>query len=413
MGDESLTKANGVEGHKVCWPSAGRLGIPRQAWLAVLSVALGISTLMTTELLPVGLLPAIATTQGISVGTAGLVVTAPGVVAAFTAPLLMVVAGRIDRRLLLCGFMALLAMANSASAIAPNFLILLTARVAVGLCIGGFWAIAGGLAVRFVPERSVGLATSLIFGGVSAASVLGIPGGTLIGEWIGWRSAFLVLAILSAAVFGTLFVLLPPLPSNHVIRLRTLLLQFDNRDVVVGLTLTFLLICGQFSAYTYISPALQQIAGVDAGLIGGLLMLYGCAGIAGNFAAGLAAVRNLRRTVLSIAFVLAATVLLLPAFGRGTVHGIVLAGLWGLAYGGVSVSLQTWVLKAAPKSTEAATALFVSVFNLSVALGTLVGGVAADTAGIMSPMWLSGFFFLLATIVQVNPRWATLPQPGS
>ena len=129
------------------------------------------------------------------------------------------------------------------------------------------------------------------------------------------------------------------------------------------------------------------------GLISVVLLLYGCASLIGNFAAGLSAVRSLRRTVLLIALVLAATVLLIPALGRGTVHGIVLAGLWGLAYGGVSVSLQTWIIKAAPKSTEAATALFVSVLNLSIALGALIGGVAADNAGIRSPMWLSGFFF--------------------
>lgn len=413
MRDESLKSAKGVDVHRMCRPSNGCLSLPGRAWFAVLSVALGIFALMTTELLPVGLLPAIATTQGISIGTAALVLTAPGVVAACTAPLLMIVAGRIDRRLLLCGLMALLTIANSASALAPNFSVLVGARITVGFCIGGFWAIAGGLAVRLVPERSTGLATSLIFGGVSAASVLGIPAGTLIGDWIGWRSAFLALVSLSAVVFIALFILIPPLPPNKAISSRTLLLQLQNRDVAIGLTLTVLLICGQFSAYTFISPALQQIAGVDVRLISVVLMLYGCAGIVGNFAAGLSAVRSLRRTVLLIALVLAATVLLTPALGRGTVHGIVLAGMWGLAYGGVSVSLQTWIIRAAPKSTEAATALFVSVFNLSIALGALIGGVAADNAGITSPMWLSGFFFLLAAIVLVNPRWTALSKSAS
>jgi len=413
MRDESLKSANGIDAYRMCRPSTGRPGLPGRAWFAVLSVALGIFTLVTTELLPVGLLPAVAAAQDVSVGTAGLMVTAPGVVAACTAPLLMIVAGRIDRRLLLCGLMALLTIANSASALAPNFSVLVGARITVGFCIGGFWAIAGGLAVRLVPERSVGLATSLIFGGVSAASVLGIPAGTLIGDWIGWRSAFLALVGLSAVVFIALFILLPPLPSDQAISSRTLLLQLQNRDVAIGLTLTFLLICGQFSAYTFISPTLQQIAGVDVRLISVVLLLYGCASLIGNFAAGLSAVRSLRRTVLLIALVLAATVLSIPALGRGSVHGIVPAGLWGLAYGGVSVSLQTWIIKAAPRSTEAATALFVSVFNLSIALGALIGGVAADSAGITSPMWMGGFLFLLTVIVLVNPKWATLSQSAS
>lgn len=367
-----------------------------KTWLAVLSVALGIFTLMTTELLPVGLLTSIGAAQRISDGVAGLMVTAPGIIAAIAAPLLTIAAGRLDRRLVLCALMTLLALANLVSAAAPNFPTLLAARAVVGLCIGGFWAIAGSLAVRLVPERSVGLATSLIFGGVAAASVLGVPAGTLIGDSSGWRGAFLALGILALAVLVALVMLLPRLPATQAPTPHMLAGQLRNAGIVTGLAVTALLVTGQFTAYTFADPVLQQIAGIEVGRIGGALFLYGVAGVAGNFMAGLSADRNLRRTTTLIIGTLAATMLLFPVLGGGVAEGIAFMGLWGLAYGGVSVTLQTWMIRAAPRATEAATALFVTVFNLSIALGAFVGGLAVDGAGIAGALWLAGSLVLLA-----------------
>ncbi|ERT55535.1 MULTISPECIES: MFS transporter [Alcaligenes] len=159
----------------------------RQSWLAVIAVGLATFSVVTTEMLPVGLLTPIADSLQTSTGTAALLISLPALLAALFAPLVVLASGGVDRRRILCGLLALLVMANIASALAPSIAWMLAARVLVGFCMGGIWAIAGGLASRLVPARSVGLATSIIFGGVAAASVLGVPLGALMGELAGWR----------------------------------------------------------------------------------------------------------------------------------------------------------------------------------------------------------------------------------
>ncbi|MGW5698670.1 MFS transporter, partial [Streptomyces asiaticus] len=198
------------------------------AWPAVVAVAVGTFAVVTTEMLPVGLLTSIGSALGVSDGTAGLAMTVPGLVAALAAPLLTVTVGRYDRRLVLCGLMVLLAVANLLSALAPGFAVLLFARVLVGVSIGGVWSIAGGLAVRLVPERSAGHATTLIFSGIAVASVLGVPIGTLIGDLVHWRVAFAAFAALSLAVAAAMAVTLPSLPATGTIRLREVPGLFRN-----------------------------------------------------------------------------------------------------------------------------------------------------------------------------------------
>ena len=127
-------------------------------------------------------------------------ISLPALLAALLAPLVVIAAGGIDRRRILCALLVLLLVANIASALAPGIASLLAARVLVGLCMGGIWAVAGGLAARLVPASRIGLATSIVFGGVAAASVLGVPLGALLGDALGWRAAFAAMALLSSAV---------------------------------------------------------------------------------------------------------------------------------------------------------------------------------------------------------------------
>jgi len=374
-------------------------------WLGVASVAIGIFALVTTEMLPVGLLPAVGTALGVSDGTAGLTVMVPGLVAAIAAPLLTVAGGRLDRRVVLSALVALLAAGNLVSALAPSFSILLAARVVVGVCIGGFWAIAGSLAVRLVPEESVGRATALILGGVATASVIGVPAGTLIGELAGWRTAFAGAGFLAIVVAVALAMLLPRLPATQTIRLGMLPGQLHNPGVRAGILATFLLVTGHFSAYTFVSPILRQVSGIEGGVIGSLLLAYGVAGITGNFVAGTAANRDVRRTLLVIICALSTVMLLMPVLGDGKLGGVALLIAWGLTYGGVSVSLQTWVLKTAPRTLEAANALFVMSFNLSISLGALIGGRVVDGLGTRSVLWLGGTLVLLTAA----PIWRARP----
>ncbi|MEV4574676.1 MFS transporter [Nonomuraea jabiensis] len=368
----------------------------RRQWIAVSAVALGTFLLVTAEQLPIGLLTPVGSALSVSEGAAGLMVTVPSIVAAVAAPVVPILVGRMDRRLLLVALMGLMTLANLASALAPDYPLLIIARVLVGVAIGGFWAIAGGLAVRLVPASRVPRATAIIFGGVGAANVFGVPIGTMIGGLANWRIAFGALSALALAVLVTLLAVLPPLTAARPVGLRRLAGQFRNQGVRVGILATFLIVTGHFSAYTFISPVLQELSGIDAQFVGPLLFGFGVAGIAGNFIAGATVAHRLHRTVLSIATALGVIVLLYPVAGLTAMGGVALLVAWGLAYGGVSTSLQTWMIKAAPQAVEEASALWVAVFNLSIGLGAFAGGAIVDALPLQGILWLAGVLLLAA-----------------
>ncbi|MEV7196598.1 MFS transporter [Streptomyces sp. NPDC093510] len=363
---------------------------PAEGRTAVLAVAAATFSVVTTEMLPVGLLTAIGSGLHVTDGTAGLAVTLPGLVAALAAVLLPVAVRRADRRTVLAVLMALLAAANVGSALAPAFGVLLAARVLVGVCIGGVWAIAAGLGVRLVREEGAGRATAVIFSGIAVASVLGVPAGTLLGELAGWRTGFAALAVLALGVAGLLASVLPRLPAQEGIRLGAFPGLLRNGRLRAGLLAVTLLVTGHFAAYTYIRPVLERVPGIGAGLVSGLLLAYGTAGIVGNFVGGAVAARDPRRALLTISAGLGTVVLLMVPAGGSLAASVALLVAWGLAYGGASVSAQNWVMAAAPDAREAASALFAGIFNVAIALGAFAGGRVADTHGSGAVLWLGG-----------------------
>ncbi|CAL9613041.1 Purine ribonucleoside efflux pump NepI [Nocardiopsis dassonvillei] len=374
-----------------------------RGWSAVAAVALGIFALMTTELLPVGLLTPMAGDLGVDEARAGLAVTVPGLVAAAAAPLTATVAGRIDRRLFLAGLLALLVAGNLVTALAPNLSAVLAARVAIGAAIGGFWALAGGLAPRLVPAHRVGTATAVIFSGVSAASVAGIPLGTLLAEAYGWRAVFGAAGLLGLVALAGVLAAVPPLPVERSLRPADLggLLR-RNGAVRLGVVLTLLLVAGHFTAYTFVRPLLHEQTGMGAAEVGGTLLLFGAAGLAGNFLAGMFATRGVRRVLRAVAGGLVLAMPLLATVGAPW-SGALVVGFWGLAYGGVSVGLQTWMLRAAPEQAEGATSLFVAAFNAAIALGALGGGLALDAAGLNGALGLAGVLLVAALALTAVP----------
>lgn len=376
---------------------------PVRSWLSVAIVSAGIFSVVTAEQLPIGLLVSISADLTVSSGTTGLTVTVPGLVAAISAPLVPVLAGRLDRRTLLVVLLTVMTAANAVSAMSPSFSVLFASRVLVGITIGGFWAVAGGLATRLVPAHVVGRATAVIFGGVAAANVFGVPLGTLVGDLTGWRSAFWGLAALGFPVAISMLVLMPSLAAARPVRFAELAAQLRNPAVLAGIIATLLIVIGHFGAYTYVGPVLHDLSGIDPRLISGLLFGFGAAGIAGNFIAGSMDPAKVRRTLVVIVVLQGTVLLLFPIAGRSAATGILFLALWGLAYGGVSVSLQTWMLTAAPRAVEAASALWVCVFNFSIAMGALLGGVVVDVAGLPVALWGAGAVVVL-TLIALVPR---------
>ena len=209
-----------------------------RGWFAVITVGLGTFTLVTNEFLPVGLLTQMSHEFRVSEGTAGTMMTVPGLVAAVTAPTFTVAAGRIDRRLVLIAMSILFTLADILGALAPNFAVMLIARFLLGLGIGGFWAIGASVGPRLVSSVHAARATAIVFSGVSIASVLGVPGGALIGGLYGWRTAFAATAVLGAIALVLQLVLLPKLNVDAPVTWAQLLKVLRGRTARAGLVET-------------------------------------------------------------------------------------------------------------------------------------------------------------------------------
>lgn len=346
----------------------------RRGWFSVVALTLATFAVVTTEMLPVGLLTPVAAEFRVPQAYVSLMLTIPALVAVLCSPLIILFTGRLNRRYLLMILMLLLMVANICAATATHFSVLVAARIIVGLSIGGIWAIAGGIAVRLVDSRHVALATSLIFAGVAAASVVGIPAGVILGEWVGWRGVFGIMSLFSLAVL-LLMLNLPSLPPVQAPVVRDFLTQLRRPVILTGLLITLLLVTAHFMAFTFVRPILQQNPQLQAHELSGLLALYGIAGIAGNFVLGLLSSHHLFRAVFCITGGIALSLtglLLLPAVPAS--HIIILM-LWGMAYGGVSVTLMNWMIRYSAQAIEITGSLYIAFFNTGIAAGSAAGGM--------------------------------------
>ncbi|MDI2125237.1 MFS transporter [Yinghuangia seranimata] len=370
--------------------------LPRTRWAAVVAVAFGTFAVVTTEMLPVGLLTPIATGLDVSDGTAGIAMTVCGIVATVAAPVLTVAVGRLDRRVVLVAMTALLLASNVLSALAPNFGLFLVARVLVGLSVGGFWAIGAGIAGRLAAPEDVGRASAVVFGGVAVASVLGVPVGTLVGARWGWRWAFGAMAGFALVVLVVLLFVLPKLTAQAALRAGDFPKVLRERPARVALLALLLLVGGHFAAYTYVRPVLEDLAGLGAGAVGVVLVGYGLAGVVGNFTLGVAAAGRLRVTAVRAFALVAGSVLVLPVAGVWAPAAVALILVWGVGYGAVPVSLQVWMAQSTPKAPEAGSAVFVTAFQIAISMGSVAGGLVADHVAVRAALFLGGGLALAA-----------------
>ncbi|WP_410633055.1 MFS transporter [Amycolatopsis sp. cmx-4-83] len=377
-------------------------------------MTVGIFAIVTTEILPIGLLTPIAATFGVSAGTAGWTMTVPGLVGAIAAPVVTVAIGRADRRPVLAALMLLLAVAGFLAAAAPAYWVLLVARFLVGLVIGGFWSVGAGLAPRLVEPAAVARATAVIFAAVPLGSVLGVPLGTLLGQLAGWRTAFLLLGLLSLGTAAALLVFTPSLPSRESTRPSVLTGLLRRHGVRSGLIVTFLVVLAHFGTYTYLTPLLRDV--VRPAVLSGYLLVYGVAGIAGTFLAG--ASRRPRVAFAVAAALIAASVFVLPHVGAAGALAVLV--VWGAAYGAVPVCSQRWFAREAPDAPEAATVLFTASFQATISAGALAGGFVVDAVSVPAVMTCGGVAAVLAALavparVFRSPERRAVPvaEPGA
>ncbi|WP_350647980.1 MFS transporter [Pseudomonas sp. HY13-MNA-CIBAN-0226] len=356
-------------------------------WSAVAAIGVGAFALVTAEFLPVGLLPQIANDLAISEGQAGLMITIPGLVAACSALLTISLAKSFDRRHVLWVLLSLLVVSNALMACANGLFVLLAGRVLLGVAVGGFWTIGVALGPRLRPD-AVGRATSIIFSGVTLGTVAGIPTGTLLGGLFGWRMAFGAFAALASLVVIALVLLLPSIRPEKSSGFAQIPAVLRLPKVQVGLVAVILIFTGQFAAYTYITPYLNQISGIESSELSLLLLGYGVAGIFGNLFCGWCVERDVRLAVLGTSLLLGSAMLLLGAMGDDPLPAIAAVVTWGFGFGMLPIAIQSWIFRAAPDRLESVAALFVSIAQLAMGAGALLGGLAVDHYGVASAVWL-------------------------
>lgn len=396
-GRTSVTEAAAEAGGKAVAGAAGGEG----SWAPVMALTLGIATLVGSEFLPASVLPAMASDIGVSEGTAGLAVAATAVAGAVTAPTIGVVLPRTDRRTVLVALLALAVLSNAVVAVTPDFPLLLVGRLLLGAAIAGFWSFALGAGIRAMPGRDHVVSTSLALG-VSAATIIGVPLSSVLGDAVGWRPVFWAAAGLSALALAAVATTLPPVPAQAGAGLGMLRQVVAGRWLMAGVGCIALVAFGNFAAYPFIRLAIERVT--DGGTVW-LLLGWGVGGLAGNLAAGMLAAR-LRLAVVAAPALLGASLLLLAATTNpvAATAGIV---VWGIGFNMVPVATQLWVTRAEPRSVESALSLQVAAFQVAITAGSAVGGAVVDSSGVRAAMLLGAVVALAG-----SAGFAALRTPG-
>lgn len=348
-------------------------------WYAVITLSITAFVLVTSEFLPIGVLPAIAQDLNVSIGTAGLVITLPGIMGAFAAPLLSVWIGSLDRRHVLIFLTGVMVCANFMTSFAQQFEWVLLSRFILGIAIGGFWATAIALSGRVAPAHlPIAKATAIVMAGVTLATVLGVPIGTWLSELYGWRTAFLITSIIGIVILVLELIFLPKLPPTAAIQYRDLPALFLDHKARKGLVIILFLGLAHFSTYSYLAPFFKNVAGFDGTTISSLLLVYGAAGFIGNAFAGYSSNLNVRYTLAAVGACFAIVFIGFPVFAVHLVGAYILTALWGFAFGAFPTTANIWMFLHAPQSVEKGMPLFVGTFQVTIALGALFGGFMVD-----------------------------------
>ncbi|GAC1524093.1 MAG: MFS transporter [Collimonas sp.] len=370
--------------------------------LALWALTLSAFAIGTTEFVIVGLIPTIAASLGVSVPSAGLLVSLYALGVAIGAPVLTALTGRVPRKQLLLGLMALFTIGNLVAWMAPGYQALMAARVLTGLAHGVFFSIGSTIATSLVPKEKAASAIALMFTGLTVALVTGVPLGTFIGQTFGWQSTFLAVSLLGVIAFVGSWILVPDniagsKPASLLIQAAVL----KKPRLLLVYAITALGYGGSFIAFTYLAPILQEISGFSASTVSLVMLVYGVSVAFGNIWGGKLADKKGPIRALQLVFALLAVVLFVLTFTAANPWLAVLTVLaWGaFAFGNVP-GLQVYVVQQAerhaPRAVDVASGLNIAAFNVGIALGAWGGGLIVSHLGLMATPWIGAIVVLAA-----------------
>ncbi|WNW13886.1 MFS transporter [Pseudomonas sp. DTU_2021_1001937_2_SI_NGA_ILE_001] len=348
------------------------------------ALAMGAFGIGVTEFAPMGMLPGIADDLGVSIPAAGLLVSAYALGVLIGAPLMTLATGRIPRRLLLIGLMAIFTLGNLMSALATDYQSLLIARVVTSLNHGAFFGVGSIVAASVVaPDKRAG-AVAAMFMGLTLATIGGVPLATWLGEMLGWRTTFWGIAGLGLVAMTALWFALPNIPLGKSDGVLAEIRVLGRGPVLAALALTVVGSSAMFTVFTYIAPILHSETHADTPFITGMLVLFGIGLTLGNIWGGKAADRSVERTLVVSLTVLIAVLLAFTVLMRWPLPAALAILLWGIASFALVPPLQMRVMQAAHDAPNLASAVNIGAFNLGNAIGAALGG-AVINAGLGYP----------------------------
>jgi MFS transporter, DHA1 family, inner membrane transport protein len=364
--------------------------------LALLALTIAAFAIGTTEFVIVGLIPTIAADLGVTLPSAGLLVSLYALAVAIGAPVLTALTGRLARRPLLVGLMLLFTAGNIAAWLAPGYSSLIMARILTGLAHGVFFSVGSVIATSLVSKEKAASAIATMFGGMTVAFVTGIPLGTWIGQNFGWRATFLVVAAFGLVALAGALLFVPrsikTAPPAPLLRQARVLLQ---PRLLLVYAMTAVGYGGSLIAFTFLAPILQDVSGYKPGAVSIVLLAYGISVAVGNVWGGKLAdregpIRALKKVFLGLAVVLVALSFTAP----NPVFVVLTVLAWGaFAFGSVP-ALQSYVVtqaqKVAPDAVEVAAGFNISAFNVGIAIGASVGGLVVSHLGLVHTPWIAG-----------------------
>lgn len=373
----------------------------RRMPLAVYALTAGAFGIGTTEFVIMGLLMQVAADLQVSIASAGLLISGYALGVFAGAPLLTAATGRLPRKAVLVALMVVFTLGNIACALAPNYEVLMAARVLTSLAHGTFFGVGAVVATSLVDEDRKASAISIMFTGLTVATLLGVPAGAWLGLHHGWRTTFWAVAAIGVVATVVIATMVPKDHGNRAASsLRSEIRMVAQPPVLLGLLMTVLGFGGMFTVYTFIQPLLTQVTGFADAAVSPILLVFGVGMIAGNLLGGRYADRGLGKALVGTLAALAA-VMALMAFALHSKAAMVLfTGLLGAAAFATVSPLQLWVLRKAEGAQSLASSLNIGAFNLGNAFGAWLGGaVIAHGIGLPALTWIGALVPASALLV--------------
>lgn len=373
--------------------------------LALLALTISAFAIGTTEFVIVGLVPTIAEQLAITLPSAGLLVSIYALGVAIGAPLLTALTAKMPRKRLLVGLMGLFTIGNLVAWQSPNYETLVVARLLTGLAHGVFFSIGSTIATSLVPKEKAASAIALMFGGLTVALVTGVPMGTFIGQHYGWRESFLAVSAVGLIALIASQLLIPTgIRHQAATGLKQQLSVLTHPRLLLIYAITALGYGGVFTAFTFLAPMMQQLAGFSPAAVSVILLGYGVSVAIGNIWGGRLADTRGPVSALTIIFAGLAVLLLVFQF-TATLHYAALATVLVMgifAFANVP-GLQVYVVQkaeaAVPGAVDVASGLNIAAFNIGIALGSIIGGQVVSRYGLAQTPWVGAVIVLIALVM--------------